>query len=126
MNRKLGVILQKVVSIQTALVRFRDEKGQHSIQVKIAFSSDNSLHCMISGDMPKTKLNNKAVHLVQKSHDDYFFISGTLKEVQANSKILTFNIIKACWFVRKKRGDVTWFSEKCMHEVEQVEMRPAS
>ena len=126
MNRKLDIILQRVTSIQAALMRFKDEKGQHSVHVRVAFGNDNSLHCVITGDIPKIKMTKKTGHLIQKYHDDYFFISGSFEKLQSNSRVITLHITKACWFVRKKRGDLTWFSEKHTHEVGQALLRTAS
>lgn len=128
MDRKLGLIMQKIVSIQAALIRFRDEKEdkQRSLQVRVAFSSDNLLHCVVTGEIPVKKIKNRTVHLIQKHHDDYFFISGSIDETQDNSRIVSVDINRACWFVRKKRGDVTWLREKYIYEAEQKVLRPAS
>jgi len=118
MNQKLDNILQAATSIQAGLLRFRNEQGQQTFQVKIAAGEDQSIHCVISGDsVPKIRIKNKNIHLIQKYHDDYFFISGYVDGVvKNNARILSIAINKASWFVRKRKGSVTWFSEKYTYE----------
>ena len=120
MNQKLDNILQAATSIQSGLLRFRNEQGQQTFQVKIAAGEDNSIHCVISGDVPpKVRIKNKNIHLIQKYHDDYFFITGYVDSVgKNNARILSIAIHKASWFVRKRKGSVTWFSEKYSYETE--------
>jgi len=118
MNQKLDNILQAATSIQAGLLRFKNEQGQQTFQVKIAAGEDQSIHCVISGDsVPKIRIKNKNIHLIQKYHDDYFFISGYVDGVvKNNARILSIAINKASWFVRKRKGSVTWFSEKYTYE----------
>jgi hypothetical protein len=118
MDQKLDNILQAATSIQAGLLRFRNEQGQQTFQVKIAAGSDHSIHCVISGDtVPKIRIKNKNIHLIQKYRDDYFFISGYVDGVvKNNARILSIAINKASWFVRKRKGSVTWFSEKYTYE----------
>jgi len=118
MDQQLDNILQAATSIQAGLLRFRNEQGQQTFQVKIAAGDDQSIHCVISGDaIPKIRIKNKNIHLIQKYHDDYFFISGYVDGVvKNNARILSIAINKASWFVRKRKGSVTWFSEKYTYE----------
>lgn len=118
MNQDLDNILQAATTIQAGLLRFKNEKGQQTLQVKIAQGDDRSIHCFISGDVPpKIKIKNKNIHLIQKYHDDYFFIAGYVDGVvKNNSRILSIAINKASWFVRKRKGSVTWFREKYTYE----------
>jgi hypothetical protein len=118
MNQELDNILQAATTIQAGLLRFKNEKGQQTLQVKIAQGDDRSIHCLISGDVPaKIKIKNKNIHLIQKHHDDYFFIAGYVDGVvKNNSRILSIAINKASWFVRKRKGSVTWFREKYTYE----------
>jgi hypothetical protein len=118
MNQKLTTILRKVSSNQSATVRFRDKKGQQTLQVKVALGFDNLLHGMITGKVPRgVKFSNKTVHLVQKCHGDYFFMSGHVSnDVQENPRVLSIAVFRALWFVRKRRGSVSWFGEKQTYE----------
>ena len=128
MSNKLNVILQQVISIQAGLLRFRHREKQQNLQVKVVFGGENSLHCVITGDMQgKIKIRGKKVHLIQKYSDNYFFISGyILRDVQETTRILSIGIIKASWFVRKRRGSVTWLREKHTYENAQEKMLLAS
>lgn len=128
MNNKLDVILQEVISIQAGLLRFRHREKQQNLQVKVAIGGENSLHCVITSEIPANmKIRGKRVHIIQKYGDNYFFISGhILREVQEATRIVSIGIIKASWFVRKRRGSVTWLREKHTYEIEQQKMLLAS
>lgn len=127
MNTKLNTILRASTSVQAALLRFHNEKGQQTLQVKVAFPTGNSLYCLAPDEIPgEIKVADTPVHLVQKYKDDYFFISGYISGEKAdNPRILSIVITKATWFVRKSRGSVSWLREKHTYESEQV-MRHAS
>lgn len=118
MKLKLDNILQAVTAIQAGLLRFQNEEGQQTLQVKVAVGGEKSIHCIISDqNATKLRIKNKNIHLIQKYHDDYFFISGHVDGVvKNNSRIFSIAVNKACWFVRKRRGSVTWFSEKYTYE----------
>ena len=128
MSNKLNVILQEVISIQSGLLRFRHREKQQNLQVKVVIGGENSLHCVITSDMPSNmKIRGKRVHLIQKYNDNYFFISGyILREVQETTRILSVGIIKASWFIRKRRGAVSWLREKHTYEKGQETMLLAS
>ena len=118
MSNKLKVILQEVISIQTGLLRFRHREKQQNLQVRVTFGVDNTLHCIITGELPANmKIASKKIHLIQKHNDDYFFISGNiLREVQQPSRIVSIGISKASWFIMKRRGSVSWLREKYTYE----------
>lgn len=129
MDKKLHSILGQVIAIQSALLRFRHRDGRENLQVKVAFNDDDSLHCVITGSLPSgIRMKGKRVHLIQKYHDDYFFIAGIVsKEVNGMSRVLSIEIHKAAWFVRRKNGSVTWMREKSTYEKRELEnMRIAS
>ncbi|MEI9807038.1 MAG: hypothetical protein WDO16_03660 [Bacteroidota bacterium] len=128
MNNKLTRILQEVISIQSGLLRFRHKDGRQNLQVKIVFGGTNSLHCIITGEVPEgMKIAGRKVHLIQKYNNDYFFISGDIsREVQDTRRILSIAISKASWFVRKRKGGVTWLHEKSTYENEQQQLLAAS
>jgi hypothetical protein len=128
MNKKLQLIQQKIDAIQSGLLRFRDKDAQMTLQVRATTNEDNSLNCIITGDSPRSRLLNRNVNLIQKNHDDYLYINGTVsEEVNKKSKILSIHILKASWFVRKSKGSVSWLQEKYMYEnFPQKEIRAAS
>ena len=128
MNKKLQLIQQKIDAIQSGLLRFRDKDAQMTLQVRATTNDDDSLNCIITDNSPRGKLLNRNVHLIQKSHDDYLYINGTVsEEVNKKSKILSIHILKASWFVRKSNGSVSWLQEKYMYEnFPQKEIKAAS
>jgi hypothetical protein len=124
MPNKLLHIQQKIDSIQFGLLRLRDEENNSTWQVKTTTNDDDSLNCIITDDdRPRKKLVNKNVNLIQKHHDDYLYITGTVdEEVNNRSKILSIRILKACWFVRKTKGGISWLQEKYIYENYPAEM----
>lgn len=123
MNNKLNIILKEVTSIQSGLLRFRNREGQQNLHVKVAAHS-NCLHCLVADEMPR--ISGKKIHLIQRYRNDYFFISGTISgEIQNVAKILSINIRKASWFVKKRKGSVTWFSEKYTYQTSQQKIPAA-
>ncbi len=118
MNQKLKVILREATSIQAALLRFREADQQQSLQVKIAYCSGNNLYCIVAEEIPaELKMSNKPIHIIQKYHSEYLFISGHIcDEVKKNPRILSVAVIKASWFVRKNKGSVSWLREKHTYE----------
>jgi hypothetical protein len=118
MDKQLLYIQQKIGSIQSGLLRVRDdEKAKLTLQVKTSANDDNSLNCVVTDDFSGRKLLNKNVNLIQKSHNDYLYITGQVSgEVNGKGKILSIRILKACWFVRRSKGSVSWLQEKYTYE----------
>jgi hypothetical protein len=117
MNKKLQEIQQKIGYIQFGLLRVHDAGKKTTLQVKATSNEDNSLNCVITDDSPKRKLLNKNVNLIQKYQNDYLYITGRISD-EANNKgrVLSIHILKACWFVRRSKGSVSWLQEKYMYE----------
>ena len=81
-------------------------------------NEDNTLICITTGSEDLKKLANKRVNLIQKSEDDYLYVSGEVKEkLDRNKKIFFISIVKACWFVRKSRGTLSWLQEKHIYDI---------
>ena len=117
MDKDLNSIIKKIGAIQFGLLRFSDRKKQLSLQVKATTNGDDSsLNCMITDDVNHPKLINKNIHLIQKYHEDYLYTTGkVIMEGQSNNRILFVRIVKAHWFVRKSRGNVSWLQEKLIY-----------
>jgi hypothetical protein len=117
MNKELQHIQRKIDSIQSGLLRFRDKDAQMTLQVRATTNDDHSLNCIVTGNSPRGKLLNRNVNLIQKNHDDFLYINGTVsEEVNKKNKILSIHILKASWFVRKSKGHVSWLQEKYIYE----------
>ena len=117
MDKKLYLIQQKIGAIQFGLLRFKDKDAKMTLHVKTTANEDNSLNCVVTDDSPRKRLVNKSVNLIQKSHNDYLYITGEVNdEVNRKGKILSIRILKACWFVRRSKGSVSWLQEKYIYE----------
>lgn len=117
MNRSLQIIQQKVGSMRVGLLKFPDESEKPRIQVSTTLDNANRLNCVIKGSPDGTPLLNKEVVLIQKNNKDYLYIVGTIDdEVKTTSKVISLNITKACWFVRKAKGNISWLRQKYIYE----------
>ena len=116
MNNKLRCISQKINTIQNGLLRYDDAEGRITMHVTARSNDDNSLTCTVPGNTDLKKLINKRVNFIQKSENDYLYISGDVKE-RRNKKTVFINILKACWFVRKSKGTLSWLQEKHVYDI---------
>jgi hypothetical protein len=89
-----------------------------TLQVQATTNEDDaSLNCLIMDTINHPKMINKNIHLIQKYHQDYLYITGkVVMEGNSNNNILHIRIVKAHWFVRRSRGNVSWLKEKYMYE----------
>ncbi|HMK26224.1 MAG TPA: hypothetical protein VK483_09365 [Chitinophagaceae bacterium] len=116
MNKKLHHIQQKINHVQLGLLRFHDKDEMLTTEVKTTANDDASLNCIITGDPSCYPVANKNVNLIQKNHDDYLYIVGRVGDTQQNGKVLSIHILKASWFVLKRKGSVSWLREKYVYE----------
>jgi hypothetical protein len=118
------IIHEKISAIQVGLLRCKHKGEKISIPVKIAVGDNDILNCLVMDDIPAKKLLNKEVTLIQRDHGNYLYIGGRIcQEVKTKKLILSLDITKACWFIRKSKGSVTWLQEKCVY---MPEMKMAS
>lgn len=107
-------IHEKICSIQLGLLRYKQEGKQMTLHVKITVDDRDRINCLVSDDLPSHKLLNKNVVLIQKDRENYMYIGGRItRESQKNKLLLSISIKKACWYIRKSKGSVTWLQEKC-------------
>ncbi|HYC40399.1 MAG TPA: hypothetical protein VEB63_07900 [Chitinophagaceae bacterium] len=117
MSNALASIKHKVGSIQFGLLRFHEQNRQQTLQVKVAENDGPVLNCVVTDPTPRKTLLNKHVNLIQKYHDDYLYIAGRVtEEGELNKKVLAVQITKACWFVRKSKGSVSWLQQKHVYD----------
>ena len=116
MKQNLHVIQKKIDDIGLGLLRSRENKPTVSIQIRAKCDKDNLIHCHASQTGGLLQLKNKKVSLLQKSNDDYLYVTGQAEASADNDKILPIRIYKACWFVRKRNGSITWFQEKHIYD----------
>lgn len=109
-------LYQKISAIQLALLQYNHQGKKVSVQVRIVADDNDSLHCVVSDETAARKMLHKNVTLIQKDKENYMYVAGHIaQEVQSNKRILSINIKKACWFIRKSKGSVSWLQEKCVH-----------
>jgi hypothetical protein len=117
MNTSLLRIQQKINRLQKGLLRFRDKNNQFTFHVKTTTNEDASLNCLVNEGSPIPQLVNKEVKFIQKSYYDYVYITGTVaSECQNGSHIISIQILKAYWFVRRSTGNFSWLKEKYAFE----------
>ena len=122
MNKKLYRIQQEINSVQRGLLRFHDKDELLTIEVRATANDDHSLNCIITGDTSCFPMTDKNVNLIQKNHDNYLYIIGKVTgESQAKGKILSIHILKASWFILKRKGSMSWLREKYVYETFQEE-----
>jgi hypothetical protein len=117
MIQNLHSIQKKIDDISLGLLRFRENNLQVSIQIRAKCREDNLIQCYPAERNDLLQLKNKKVSLIQKSNDDYLYIAGQTELLPGNAKTLSLRIFRACWFVRKRKGRVTWFQEKHIYHV---------
>lgn len=126
MDTQLYLIQQKICAIQFGILRVHDQNAKITLQVKTSSNIDNSLNCLVTENSPGKDLVNKHVNLIQKHHNDYLYITGQVAdEVNGKGKILSIRILKACWFVKRSKGSVSWLQEKYIYErfpVQEMEL----
>jgi hypothetical protein len=120
MNKPLHInensIQEKICSIQLALLRYKQDQKQMTLHVKIAVDEEDKISCIVSDDLPIHKLLNKNVVLIQKDRENYMYIGGRItRESKKNKLLLSIEIKKACWYIRKSKGSVSWLQEKCQY-----------
>jgi len=109
-------IHEKICSIQNALLRYKHEGNQMTLHVKITVDENDRINCIASQNLPSYNLINKLVVLIQKDHENYMYIGGRVsRQAQKNNLLLSIEIKKACWYVRKFKGSVSYLQEKFLY-----------
>ena len=119
MHRNFYTISQKINSIQAGLLRRHTKNGSFTHHVLMETFEDNMLICALtdSGKPDTSKLVGKRVNLIQKSENDYIYLSGIVMEKPTtNRRTLYIRLAKACWFVKKSKGNLSWLQEKHVYE----------
>ncbi len=127
MKKNLDLIKRKLDNIQAGLLRFRNNDDQVTFQVQAKSVGDDSINCIITSDIDFNKMPDKLVSLVQKSDNDYIYISGEIHQNLGDQKMISFKVIRGCWFVRKSKGTLSWLQEKYIYNnVPEDELELAS
>jgi hypothetical protein len=116
MIHHLHLIQQKIDDIGLGLLRSRENELQLSIAIRVKCDTGNLMRCFATETGDLFQLKNRTVSLFQKSNEDYLYITGKAEFPETNDRVLPVRIFKACWFVRRKKGRVTWFQEKHIYD----------
>lgn len=116
MLQNLHLIQKKIDDIGLGLLRSR-ESQLLSVPITARCDQDNLIQCYTNEIDDLVQLRYKMVSLVQKSREDYLYVAGQAEPVPGNGKALAVRIFKACWFVRKRKGSITWFQEKHIYHM---------
>lgn len=111
MNIHLHIIQKKISSIQFGILRYWENEEQKSMQVKVVINGKDSVNCMMIDSDTPVSLLNQHVNIVQKYHEDYLFASGTVTNEAKKPNILTVKLIKASWFTKMQKGNISWLQE---------------
>jgi hypothetical protein len=118
MEKTQHTIREKIGSLHIGLLRYNCKGEKISLPAHITVEEGNVLNCVCTDFecLGNKKLLNKNITLVQRDDDNYLYIGGRVhREVRKNKLELTIYVTKACWFIRKSRGSVTWLQEKLVY-----------
>lgn len=117
-NSNLQNIHRKIDEIETGLLRFRHNDNQLSLHVRAKSDGENSIYCDFADQADLKKVVPGKVSLIQKSDKNYLYISGEIgKRAPGNKKTFSIRIIRACWFILKSKGSVSWLQEKYIYDI---------
>lgn len=118
MSKVLSLMHQKIETMRHGMLRLKEGDGQARMQVSTCVYDGQSLNCVFNEQDNESRLLNREVVLIQKNGDDYFYITGHVDdEVEKNAKVVSLKITSACWFIRKKKGNVVWMQQKYFFEL---------
>jgi len=118
-------IREKIVAIQIGLLRYKYKGEKISLPVQITLQEGNLLNCVATDFdcLNGKKLLNKNITLVQRDDDNYIYVGGRIhREVRSDKLVLSVYVTKACWFIRKRKGSVTWLQEKLVYVPQMTRM----
>jgi len=119
MNRNFYPIGQKINSIKKGLLRYRENNENITRHIVMKAYDEQVLLCALieTGRSPFQHMHNKRVNLIQKSNNDYIYLSGVVEEKPGlNSRTLQIRLYKAAWFVKKSKGNLSWLQEKYVYD----------
>ncbi len=115
---KLEYMLEKIASIQSGLLRFKDKNGRVALKVKaIEPAHPTSMQLFLSEKAYQERLMNYPASFTQKGDKGYIYVTGLVSAIKINNAYLvTMKILKAHWFESKGSGENKWLEEVCMYE----------
>ena len=122
MNNTLEYMLDKITSIQTGMLRFKDRHGRVTLKVKaIQSTHPTSMQLFLTENEYQEKLMNYPASFTQKGDSGYLYVTGNISAVKINNAyLMTMKIMKAHWFESKGNGVNKWLEEVCMYDQQQA------
>ena len=122
MNSTLDYMLDKIASLQTGLLRFKDKNGRVTLKVKaIEPAHPSSMQLFLSENEYQQKLINYPASFTQKGDSGYLYVTGSISAVKINNAyLMTMKILKAHWFESKGSGVNKWLEEVCMFDQQAI------
>ncbi len=116
MDKTWDFISDKMMTIQSGLLRFQDKHGKNSFEIK---DIKPSHPCAINFVLPEheysRKLINHSASLTQKTDTGYLYVKGLISRTKQDDTF-AMNVQKASWFMRKGQGSASWFEEICVYD----------
>lgn len=117
MNPELYHISEKINSVQSAILRFHNKSERMVLEVRVVSGENATLNCVITDDLPLSKLVNRKVSVIQRYKDDYLYVAGKVIFVgEQHRGVVSISIDRAFWFIRRIKGHVTWLENKYVYE----------
>ncbi len=122
MNNTLEYMLDRITSIQTGLLRFKDKAGRVSLKVKaIQPAHPSSMQIFLTENQYQERIMNYPASFTQKGDSGYLYVTGFVSAVKINNAyLMTMKITKAHWFESKGNGVNKWLEEVCMYDQQAV------
>lgn len=121
-HSNLQHIHQKIDEIGVGLLRFQHNENPVTLHVKAKGDGGNLIYCDFADKADHKRTVPGKVSLIQKSDKNYLYIAGEIEKQSPGSKQpLSIRIIRACWFILKSKGSVSWLQEKYIYDISEVD-----
>lgn len=112
------IILDKIMHLEAGLLRFQDKNQRTALQVRATESlTPSSIQFALTDGDLKKRLVNHPGSLTQKYDNGYLYITGLVSGItQDDKQVISMNVEKAHWFVRKGTGSESWLEQAGIYE----------
>ena len=119
-------LLHQMRSMRIGLLKIDEEDTRLCIPVEAIGGNEECYEWSLIEELGEP-LITKQVNLVQKQGDDYIYITAIVSAQRTKIRtIITLQIQKACWMIRKIKGSVSWLEEHFIYERMQTSLKAAS
>jgi hypothetical protein len=113
MGTKKEFIIDKLVTIESALLRFTVKDKEETIVVHVLkLSYPPAVYFSVDENDHPGWLNDQPASLSQLTEYGYLYVSGNISTLdQTPGNILSLKVQHAYWFPRRSKGCNRWFEE---------------